>query len=437
MGAFRQGIRLSAIAVGALVALGAVVRMPTLRADDRPAGTSGVRVASRPSAVLPRGIYLYREQLNNDAQFDQALGVPGIDGMAVVLDWATIQPSPGSFETGTIDSQLALARKHDLPVELVVRAGRSVPAWVSPGAQLKLAYSPHQGVGACSPVDMPPPWDPAYQGAFRAIVKRTADYVRGQGLPISVVKLTGINATTEELRLPAETQAATRNCPGGPVDDVAVWETAHYTPTQLVQAFDRLAAAFAETLPGTPTTVALIPAGGFPPIDDAHRIVRGRQIQALNDSLLRSLVGGAARSLPGRFILQFDFLMYDVAANPEVVDLARTYGLYLAWQTNLWRGSVQQGAGCGGSPGQGTVCTDDEYLGLLEEGIHPAGGAGPSAQGLYIEAFPYDVLAHPAVIEKAHQELVGSSSPPPRRPPIVPPCPRGVRCQTRHGPRVR
>ncbi len=429
------------LAVGVLFALGAVAWLQTLDAAGRGSRTIGPPAAGAPApnVVLPRGVYLYREQLNNDVQFDQALGVPGIDGMAVVLDWSTIQPSPGSFETGTIDSQLALARKHNLPVELVVRAGRSVPAWVARPAQLKLAYSPHQGLGACSPVHMPPPWDPTYQSAFRAIVKRTADYVRAQGIAISVVKLTGINATTEELRLPAETQEATRNCPGGPVDDVAVWDNvAHYTPTQLVQAFDRLASAFAEISPGMPITVALIPRWGFPPIDDAHRIVRGRQIQTLNDSLLRSLVGGAARSLPGRFIVQFDFLMYDMPANPEVVELARAYGLPLAWQTNLWRGNVQQGAGCGGSPGKGTVCTDAEYLGLLEEGIHPAGGEGPSAQGLYVEAFAYDVLAHQAAIEKAHQEMVSRTAPSPGRPPIPSPCPPGVRCQARsQGPRAR
>ncbi len=434
MKAFAQRSGTAALALAVLFAPGVIGRLRTLDAAGPAARTIGGQVAGTPApnVVWPRGIYLYREQLKNDAEFDSALATPGIDGMAVVLDWSTIQPSPGSFETGTIDSQLKLARQHHLPVELVVRAGRSVPAWVAPSMQLKLAYSPHQGVGACSPVDMPPPWDPTYQGAFRAIVKRTADYIRGQGIPISVVKLTGINATTEELRLPAETQQATRKCPGGGVDDVAVWDSvAHYTPTQLVQAFDRLAAAFAETFRGTPVTVALIPGGGFPPIDDAHRIVHGQQIHVLNDSLLQSLVGGAARSLPGRFILQLDFLMYNVPANPKVVGLARTNGLSLAWQTNLWRGSVQQGAGCGGNPGAGTVCTDAEYLGLLEEGIYPAGGQGPSARGLYIEVFPYDALAHPAVIEKAHQQLVASSSLPPRRPPIVPPCPPGVRCQYR------
>jgi hypothetical protein len=46
--------------------------------------------AQRSQIVLPRGIYLWREQLANDAQFDQALGVPGIQknshGIIIIID---------------------------------------------------------------------------------------------------------------------------------------------------------------------------------------------------------------------------------------------------------------------------------------------------------------------------------------------------------------
>jgi hypothetical protein len=409
MKAFTRPVPPLVIIGGVLLALASI---QTVHAAGYGSAASEPRSAGaqRSQVVLLRGIYLYREQIANDAQFDQALGVPGIDGMAVVLDRSTIQPLRESFRTETIDSQLKLARQHNLPVELVVRAGRSVPACVAPDAQLKLGYAPHAGLGACSAVNMPPPWDTTYQSAFADIMQRTADYVRGQGIAISVVKLTGINATTEELRLSAEREDSTENCPGGPVDDVAVWRTARYTPTKLAQAFDRLASSFAKYFPDTPVTVALIPRRGFPPINDAQQIVRGQQIRVLNDRVLQSLVSSGAPSLPGRFILQFDFLMYGQLANAEVVDLARANGLYLARQTNLWRGNVRQGAACGGSgPRKGTVCTDDQYLGLLEEGIHPAGGQGLNAKGLYIEVFAYDALAHKDVIEKAHQELVGTN----------------------------
>ena len=153
------------------------------------------------AGTLPRGIILYREQLANDAQYKKALSVSGIDGIALVLDWSKIEPSQGAFDTATIDSQLNEAKQFQLPVELAIRAGRSVPSWVSPGAQLRLAYGTHGGTTAnCSPVVMPPPWDSAYQGAFAVILKKTADYVRSKGVTILAAKLTGINATTEEVQ---------------------------------------------------------------------------------------------------------------------------------------------------------------------------------------------------------------------------------------------
>jgi len=358
-----------------------------------------------PHDALPRGIYVYREQLTNDAQFDQALGVPGVDGMALVLDWSALQPTRDAFDTATIDSQLAMARRHGLPVELVIRAGRSVPPWVAPNAQLKLAYSNHAGLGACLAVDMPPPWNPNFQSHFEEIVRRTADYVEKHGVTISVVKLTGINATSEELRLPAEAPEATRGCSGGPIDDVAVWQKAGYAPSKLERAFDDLAKSFDEIFPRVPVTLTLIPARPFPPIDEKQQIVRGKEIKTLNDAILQAMVASGSKRLSGRFILQHDFLMYNQPADPDVVALARAHGAYLAWQTNLWRGNLKEGAACGGAPQQGTACTDEQYLGLLEAGIKPAGGQGPSARGLYIEVFPFDALAHKGPIGRAHAEL--------------------------------
>jgi hypothetical protein len=396
-----------ALSVVGILAVAINISTTTLRAQALPSASQ--------AASWPRGIFLYREQLTNDAQFRQALKTPGIDGMAVVLDWSALQPSEGAFVTATIDSQIAEAQQNKLPIELVIRAGASTPAWVAPSARLKLAYSPHGGsTGRCEAVDMPPPWDAGYQKAFAAILQKTADYVRTKGAAIAAVKLTGVNSTTEELRLPAESPDVTAHCQGGAVDDIAAWRKAGFTPARMTQALDQIAAIFARTFPATPVTLALIPRGGFPPIDNSGQLVQGPKKAALNDSLLQSLVSGAAAAIPGRFVLQFDYLMYKEPANSTVVKLARSNNIPLAWQTNLWRGAFAQGAGCGGAPGRGTECTDAQYLGLLEEGVHPDGGSGVSARGLYIEVFPFDAIAHPQVIAQVHAELTGQASPPPR-----------------------
>jgi hypothetical protein len=359
----------------------------------------------------PRGIYLYRENpAAPSPDFERALAVPGVDGMAVVLDWSTIEPKPDEFVFDTLDAQLALARAHALSIELAIRAGKSVPAWLAGPSALKLAYAPHRGEGRCQDVTTPPPWDHAYQSAFAAMLGRTAEYLRSRGVTPAVVKLTGLNATTEELRLPAEGPDETAACPSGGTDDVAEWQRAGYTPARIEQAFDELAASFARIFADVPVAVALIPQGPFPPIDDRGRLVRGRAKQTLGDGVLSAMIGNGARRLPGRFILQHDFLLTDRPADTAVMSLAREHDLPVAWQTNLWLGRLGKGAACGGTVAQGTPCTDDEYFNLLEQGIHPAGGSGRSAQGLFIEVFAADVVAHPAVIAKAHAELTAGSA---------------------------
>jgi hypothetical protein len=372
-------------------------------------GLHGFQIARASAAAvpMPRGIYLYRENPGAPStDFDRALGVPGVDGMAIVLDWATIEPSPDTFVFDTLDAQLAQAQAHHLAIELAIRAGRSVPAWAAGASPLPLAYAPHRGEGRCQEVSVPPPWENSYQSAFAAMLGRTADYLRSKHASPTVVKLTGLNATTEELRLPAEGPDETSACPGGGRDDVAIWQRAGYTPARIEQAFDQLAASFGHAFADVPVVVALIPQGAFPPIDERGRLVRGRAKETLGESVLAAMVSSGARRLPDHFILQHDFLVTDLPAEPTVMTLARAHDLPVAWQTNLWLGREGKGAACGGTVAHGTVCSDEQYLELLERGIHPAGGTGKNAQGLFIEVFLYDVVAHPTVIAKAHAELI-------------------------------
>jgi hypothetical protein len=325
--------------------------------------------------------------------------------MAIVVDWSAIEPKPDMFDFDAIDAQLRQAQTHQLAIELVVRAGRSVPTWLAGTSALRLAYAPHGGEGRCQAVSVPPPWENAYQSAFAAMLGKMAEYLRSKNANPAVVKLTGLNATTEELRLPAEGLEETAGCIGGATDDVVVWQRAGYTPARTRQAFDQLAASFARTFSIVPVVLAVIPRGAFPPVDEQGRLVRGRARRELNDRLLAALVSSAASRLANRFILQYDFLLTGKPAEQIVMALARANDLPVAWQTNLWLGREGKGAACGGTVVRGAACTDEQYLNLLEQGIRPIGGTGRNAQGRFIEVFAYDVVAHPAAIAKAHAEL--------------------------------
>jgi len=414
------------LVLAATVAGLAATAQPRRRVLDRP-----VEAASAAALEMPRGIYLYTEEpVQGDQQFADALKVRGLDGMAVVLDWSLIEPSEGKFDFSSADFQVAEAQQHNLAIELVVRAGSRTPAWLSPTQQLKLVYSPHEGAGKCSDVDIPPPWSSDYQSAFKVMLNRTAKHFQKTGAHIAVVKLTGLNTTTEELRLPAEVADKTANksgCTNAGADDVTIWKGAGYSDALVTQAFNQLNADFANDFPDTPITLAIIPHGGFPPIggDGAH------------EPMVALLVSDAAASFAGRFTLQYDYLGYDQAVKSEVMDLAGNT-LPVAWQTNLWMGGQKtpqgetEGAACGGKPGDKsdpvTGCSDAQYLNLLGQGITPAGGVGPNRAGSYIEVFPFDVVQHPMQIAQAHAELMAGTYHLPPRPTPTPHCEPGVRC---------
>ncbi len=135
------------------------------------------------------------------------------------------------------------------------------------------------------------------------------------------------------------------------------------------------------------------------------------QARGLNDRLLDDLVRTAAQTLRSHFALQDCFLIADLPADERTVGLARSNGVGVAWQTNIWFGKYGKGAACGGR-GAGFMeklrnpiaCDEQTFLQILHQGMYPQGGAGPSANGLFIEVFPSDVVAFPEAIKQAHDE---------------------------------
>ena len=84
-------------------------------------------------AEAPRGIYLYPYPYAlRNGDWERAVAVPGVDGTAVVLNWSELAPSaqPNSFDFVELDRRMAIARAHRLAVELVIPAGKGVPAWM-------------------------------------------------------------------------------------------------------------------------------------------------------------------------------------------------------------------------------------------------------------------------------------------------------------------
>jgi hypothetical protein len=392
---------------------------------------SAVATAQVPGAVVPagrmvlppaaRGIYVWPyDWAVKKGDFDKALAIPGVDGVGVHLTWSEISPAVRKYDFTAMDRQLAVAHSRHLAVELAVSAGQGIPDWMfmPPPAGLGLQrldfeITYHGGVEPCHKVSMPAPWDPKYQDAFADMLAQLSAHLRSTGYDrdVAVIKLTGINTLTEELALPNENPAESRNPNPCVTDSPRIWATAGYRPSLVIRAMRGIAASFQRSFPDKLVTLPIIVMGALPPIGEDGRPIPRFEAIELNNKLLDDLVRTAAQALPGHLVLQDCFLIGDMPADQRTVNLARANSLPTSWQTNIWFGKIGKGAACGG---QGDsfleklqhpiACNEKSFLNLLHNGMYPQGGPGPSQNALFIEVFPSDVVDFPGAIKAAHDE---------------------------------
>jgi len=372
-----------------------------------------------PRNASARGIFVWPTKwMIQNGDFDTALAVPGVDGIGVHFTWAEISPARKTYDFTAMDRQLALARSHHLAVELSVIAGKGNPEWLFEKPPLGLglprldfAVNYHGGNEPCQRISMPPPWDPGYQAAFAGMLEQLADHLRETGYDrdVAFIKLTGIQTLTEELGLPGATPAEARSqCVN---DQPRVWQEAGYRPSLVVRAMAGIAASFERYFPSTAVVLPIIVQFAFPPIGEDGRPRPRLQALGINDRLLDDLVRTAAMALPGHFVVQDCFLIADEPADQRTVALARANNVGVAWQTNIWFGKNGKGAACSGR-GKGFLeklqnpipCDEQSFLNMLRRGMYPQGGSGRSANSLFIEVFPSDVVAFPGAIKAAHDE---------------------------------
>jgi hypothetical protein len=365
-------------------------------------------------AAPPRGIYVYSyPRFVENGDYERAMAIKGVDGAAVVMKWAEIEPKKDVFDFTEFDRRVKLARAQGLAIELAILAGGGAPDWLYAPApagvgarRLNFVFAHHNGKGKTLPVTMAPPWDDAYLTAFGTMLSQLADHLRRTGaLPyVSVAKLTGINTDTDEIRLPNETPESTGN--RSVTDAVSTWRSVGYRPALVVEAMRGVAAAWARAFPGVWKVLPIIPQSSFPPIGDGRQVVDERQAKLVVRRLLNELAGAAEGANRGRLILQMDWLNADHPVRPRVMEIARMLGVPVAWQTNFYLGREGKGAGCGGEFGATSHCDNASFLRMLEAGIAPKGGSGTSARGMFIEVFPPDVIEYAPVVLQAHQEMV-------------------------------
>jgi uncharacterized protein (TIGR03437 family) len=372
-------------------------------------------------AVDPRGIYVYSNDVSKISNptataVTAALNVTGADGLALAIAWSAIEPAMGQYQWSLLDQWMDRAIGLGKKVDLVLLAGDSIPAWLFQAAPngagvkgLSFTFSPHSGkTGQCQSETIASPWDATYLARWDSLLAAVAAHLKSSGTysAVALLRLTGINRSTDELRLPAETSQSTGlACVS---DAVTTWQQAGYRPSLLLQAWDKITASFQKSFPDKSFSVAIIPVNAFPPIAEDGSVIEGT-VPDQNQPLLAL----AAQRFPSRLVVQFDFLMPGQPASPVVIQAAQVLGTLAAFQTNEYLGSTGQGAACSEPVTNPTPCTAATYLEMLKTGIYPLGESN-SLRAQYIEVFQANANAFPDDIQQAHALLVPAQPPPPQ-----------------------
>jgi glycosyl hydrolase family 42 (putative beta-galactosidase) len=369
------------------------------------------------SGVDLRGIYIYTNDVSQitkatSTALTASFNVPGVDGVAVVIGWDAIEPAMGQFQWTLLDQWIGLAVSLGKKIDLVVMAGGSMPSWLfqaaptgAGAAPLSFTITPHGGqTNVCQSVTMAAPWAPAFLTQWDAMLAALAAHLRSAGTygSITLVRLTGINRTTEEQRLPNQTPQSTGlACV---TNAITTWQQAGYAPSKLEQGWTSILGSFAKSFPDKYFSLSLIPtAAAFPAISENGTIVSANVLP----DLTQILIGAANQKFPGHLVVQFDFLMPGEAPSPDVIQAAQNFGTMAAFQTNEYLGG--QGAACSEPVTNPTPCTDATFLTMLQTGIDPLGQAN-TLRAQYIEAFHDNVTAFPNATLQAHSALLSSSS---------------------------
>jgi glycosyl hydrolase family 42 (putative beta-galactosidase) len=375
------------------------------------------------SAESIHGIYVYSSDVSQistnyaDLLID-SLNTPGTDGIVLVIGWSAIEPAKGQYQWATLDEWMSRAIASGKKIDLTIKAGVDTPSWLfqplpnGAGAiPWTFSVSPHSGkTGQCDSETIAAPWDPAFLSRWDSLITALAAHLKSAGTydNVTLLRLTGINRTTDELRLPAETPQSTGlDCVS---DAIAIWQQAGFRPSLLLEAWDHITDSFGKNFPDKTFSVAIIQQNPFPRIAEDGSVIKGT-VPDQNQPLLAL----ASQKFPAHLVVQFNFLMPGEAAAPAVVEAALTLGTLPAFQTNNYFGSSGEGAACSEPVTNPTPCTDTTYLEMLETGIYPCRTntelcESANLQSSYIEVFPANVVAFPNDILQAHIELHRSSN---------------------------
>jgi glycosyl hydrolase family 42 (putative beta-galactosidase) len=320
---------------------------------------------------------------------DYVLTNPDVYGVFLRLHWDRMEPENGKFDWSFIDPELKRIADAGKKISIGIAAGSYSPDWIYKEGVPALDFDEFrkEGKGPAFSAKIPVPWNEKYLQAWTGFIKALADHLKS--MPevyknITLIKISGINISTIEIRLPR--QKGISNERGRGTDAPAIWRNAGYKPQLVRQAWKQILQSYNENFGDKYLSMAIIPKVGFPLIDDS-----GKEMGENKDyDFTKVLVDDAHEFLKDRFVVQWNAV--GVKGNiPKIMDWVSGKGIKIGYQleeSDLGKPECLE---------KKTPCDQEMFKAVLNTAVNN--------NAAFVEIFVKDVKAFPQAIAYGRNKI--------------------------------
>ncbi len=279
---------------------------------------------------MPTGIYITSSAI--DAGFSPSIvSNEDIEGIYLRLSWNSIEPEDDKYNWSFIDQQIAQAIQYNKKVVIGIVSGRYTPEWVFGAGVPKLQFSEinHRGKGKKAfSVAVAPPWDSKYQSFILDMQTSLRDHLKAKpGFydALIMVKFTGMNINTNEMRLPSQDKVT--NGKDVTSDAIVIWQSAGYKPSKIISAFSKLMDGTIGIFPDKAISVPYIPdPQSFPAINE-----QGAECKPYEQTVTEQIINLIGKKYNKQVLVQWNALRSGGKMS-KYINMATSQGIAVGFQ---------------------------------------------------------------------------------------------------------
>ncbi|MBL7926172.1 MAG: beta-galactosidase [Bacteroidia bacterium] len=236
-------------------------KFPAIIVDDngsKPAMLKGLHIATK-----------WRHELDQ-----KALNNPDVTSVTLYGWWMDMNPQKGVYDWSRLDGELTRFTNAGKNIGLMLAGGMRCPAWIfDEGVRhFTIVEFKHGGKGKEFSHEQPVVYDRAYIDNFNTFVKALAAHMKTMPYwnKLTHVSITGVNRTTAEFRLPAQSNMEVDGVTS--TDATDLWKKNGYSATVVLKAFEEITNVVATAFPNRYLIIPIInnTASAFPDIDKVN-----------------------------------------------------------------------------------------------------------------------------------------------------------------------